>query len=169
MSTSIQWERMSDYELRKSMAQVLWLNYFNQTLVEAGIITERRRNQLKRSIMARCPPSPVGGINSIQGNLEDDAPGADLGEKTYARADFPPKRMFRRTAGSNTLRVNARPLPARCLPNQYSLIGQFWQSRYPLDSVNLPRTRWRRLRQAEPDIRSAPPSISIRPAPSIAA
>lgn len=49
---------MSDYELRKAMAQVLWLNYFNQTLFEKGVITESQRNQLKRSIMARHP-SPV--------------------------------------------------------------------------------------------------------------
>lgn len=47
--------QLSDYELRKSMAQALWLNYFNQTLFATGVITESQRNQLKRSIMARHP------------------------------------------------------------------------------------------------------------------
>lgn len=33
----------------------MWLNYFNQTLYEQGIITESERNRVKNMISARNP------------------------------------------------------------------------------------------------------------------
>ena len=40
---------------KTSMAELMWLNYFNQTLYEKGMITEEERNRLKLSIDRRKP------------------------------------------------------------------------------------------------------------------
>ena len=40
---------------KKEMAELMWLNYFNQTLFEKGIITENERNRIKNNISRRRP------------------------------------------------------------------------------------------------------------------
>jgi hypothetical protein len=40
---------------KKEMAELMWLNYFNQTLFEKGLITEIERNRMKNSISRRRP------------------------------------------------------------------------------------------------------------------
>lgn len=40
---------------KKNMAELMWLNYFNQTLFEKGLITETERNRMKISISRRRP------------------------------------------------------------------------------------------------------------------
>lgn len=42
---------------RKAMAELMWLNYFNQTLYEKGLITEAERNKMKNNISRRRPSS----------------------------------------------------------------------------------------------------------------
>lgn len=42
---------------KTALAEQLWLHYFNQTLYEKGMISERERNRLKNRIdCRRCPP-----------------------------------------------------------------------------------------------------------------
>ena len=38
---------------KKSVAEQLWLHYYNQTLYEKGLITERERNKMNHKINAR--------------------------------------------------------------------------------------------------------------------
>lgn len=40
---------------KKDMAELMWLNYFNQTLFERGLITENERNRIKNTISRRRP------------------------------------------------------------------------------------------------------------------
>ena len=42
-------------QTKKSMAEQLWLNYYNQTLFENGLITEAERNRMKNMINALMP------------------------------------------------------------------------------------------------------------------
>lgn len=44
-------------QTKKSMAEQLWLNYYNQTLFENGLITEAERNRMKNMINALMPPA----------------------------------------------------------------------------------------------------------------
>ena len=45
-------------QLKRELAEQMWLNYFNQTLYEQGIITETERNRMRNVISSR-KPSPV--------------------------------------------------------------------------------------------------------------
>ena len=40
---------------RTEMAELMWLNYFNQTLFEKGLISEAERNKIKNNISRRRP------------------------------------------------------------------------------------------------------------------
>ena len=40
---------------KKNMAELMWLNYFNQTLFEKGLINENERNRMKNNISRRRP------------------------------------------------------------------------------------------------------------------
>lgn len=40
---------------KKNMAELMWLNYFNQTLFEKGVINENERNRMKNNISRRRP------------------------------------------------------------------------------------------------------------------
>ena len=40
---------------KKEMAELMWLNYFNQTLFEKGLINENERNRMKNNISRRRP------------------------------------------------------------------------------------------------------------------
>ena len=40
---------------RTEMAELMWLNYFNQTLYEKGLISETERNRIKNNISRRRP------------------------------------------------------------------------------------------------------------------
>ena len=51
-------------EQKKLMAEKLWLNYFNQTLYENGLLTEGQRNRLKLIIDSRKPSAK--GIRGVQ-------------------------------------------------------------------------------------------------------
>ena len=42
---------------KKELAELMWLNYFNQTLYEKGLISENERNKMKNNI-SRRKPSP---------------------------------------------------------------------------------------------------------------
>ncbi len=44
-------------QTKKSMAEQIWLNYYNQTLFENGLITEAERNRMKNMIIALMPPA----------------------------------------------------------------------------------------------------------------
>ncbi len=44
-------------QTKKSMAEQIWLNYYNQTLFENGLITEAERNRMKNMINALMPPA----------------------------------------------------------------------------------------------------------------
>ena len=49
-------EREVTMEQRKvAMAELMWLNYFNQTLYEKGLISETERNRIKNNISRRRP------------------------------------------------------------------------------------------------------------------
>ena len=49
-------EREVTMEQRKvEMAELMWLNYFNQTLYEKGLISETERNRIKNNISRRRP------------------------------------------------------------------------------------------------------------------
>ena len=40
---------------KKELAELMWLNYFNQTLYEKGLISENERNKMKNHISRRKP------------------------------------------------------------------------------------------------------------------
>ena len=40
---------------KKELAELMWLNYFNQTLYEKGLISENERNKMKNNISHRKP------------------------------------------------------------------------------------------------------------------
>ena len=40
---------------KKELAELMWLNYFNQTLYEKGLISENERNKMKNNISRRKP------------------------------------------------------------------------------------------------------------------
>ena len=40
---------------KKELAELMWLNYFNQTLFEKGLISENERNKMKNNISRRKP------------------------------------------------------------------------------------------------------------------
>lgn len=48
---------MTNEQKRIAMAENLWLHYFNNTLFEKGLITEKQRNQLSIIIDNRKPSS----------------------------------------------------------------------------------------------------------------
>lgn len=49
-------ERELTMDQRKvEMAELMWLNYFNQTLFEKGLISESERNRMTNSINCRRP------------------------------------------------------------------------------------------------------------------
>ena len=50
---SLEWQK-------KYMAEQLWLDYFNQTLYEKGLITESERNRMSNKIASRNRP-PIRG------------------------------------------------------------------------------------------------------------
>lgn len=49
--------KLTNEQRRKEMAEKLWLNYFNDTLFQQGIITEAERNRIKNKINSRKPSS----------------------------------------------------------------------------------------------------------------
>ena len=51
---------MTNVNLRKQMVEKIWLNYFNQTLFERGVITEAERNKLSLKIESRKSPTLQG-------------------------------------------------------------------------------------------------------------
>lgn len=40
---------------KTELAELMWLNYFNQTLYEKGLISENERNKMKNNISRRKP------------------------------------------------------------------------------------------------------------------
>ena len=40
---------------KKELAELMWLNYFNQTLYEKGLSSENERNKMKNNISRRKP------------------------------------------------------------------------------------------------------------------
>ena len=50
--------KTSNEQRRREMAEKLWLNYFNDSLFQQGIITEAERNRIKNKIENR-KPSPA--------------------------------------------------------------------------------------------------------------
>lgn len=44
---------MSERDLKKQAARQIWLLYFNKTLLERGVITEREHNQMKVKIQSQ--------------------------------------------------------------------------------------------------------------------
>lgn len=46
--------------MKHNMAKRIWLDYFNRTLFEAGLITERERNLLYHKINQNYQPKPGG-------------------------------------------------------------------------------------------------------------
>ncbi len=44
---------LSAGQARKQMAETMWLDYFNQTLFDKGIITETERNRIQNMIASR--------------------------------------------------------------------------------------------------------------------
>lgn len=47
-------KRLSAEQQKKLMAENLWLHYFNQVLLEKGMITEEERNRIANMIASRC-------------------------------------------------------------------------------------------------------------------
>ena len=47
--------KLTTEQRKKEMAELMWLNYFNQTLFEKGMITENERNRIKNTISRRRP------------------------------------------------------------------------------------------------------------------
>ena len=47
--------KLSFEQQRRVVAEQIWLNFFNQTLYEQGIITESERNRVKNMISGRNP------------------------------------------------------------------------------------------------------------------
>lgn len=50
--------KSSNEQCRREMVEKLWLNYFNDSLFQQGIITEAERNRIKNKIENR-KPSPA--------------------------------------------------------------------------------------------------------------
>ena len=50
-------KRVNAQQQKKNIAEQTWLNYFNQTLFEKGLITESERNRMKNLISNRTPSS----------------------------------------------------------------------------------------------------------------
>lgn len=48
---------LTNRQQKTEMAELMWLNYFNQTLYEKGLITESERNKIKNNISRRRPSS----------------------------------------------------------------------------------------------------------------
>lgn len=46
---------LTNRQQKTEMAELMWLNYFNQTLYEKGLITESERNKIKNNISRRRP------------------------------------------------------------------------------------------------------------------
>ena len=46
---------LTDEQRRMDLAELMWLNYFNQTLFEKGLINENERNRMKNNISRRRP------------------------------------------------------------------------------------------------------------------
>ncbi len=46
-------KNLSAGQARKQMAETMWLDYFNQTLFDKGIITETERNRIQSKIASR--------------------------------------------------------------------------------------------------------------------
>ena len=51
---------MSERESKKQAARQIWLLYFNRTLLERGVITEREHNQMKVKIQAQTAEREKG-------------------------------------------------------------------------------------------------------------
>lgn len=66
-------EKLSHEEQRKKVAEELWLNYFNQTLFESGLITEQMRNKMTSQI---CSRSSASGKQKRKKQKDD--PGMEL-------------------------------------------------------------------------------------------
>ena len=45
--------RLSAEQQKKLMAEEMWLHYFNQTLLNKGVITETERNRIANMIASR--------------------------------------------------------------------------------------------------------------------
>ena len=45
----------SPFESKKTLAEQMWLSYFNRTLFEKGLITETQRNRMQNMINTRKP------------------------------------------------------------------------------------------------------------------
>ena len=48
-------KELTTEQQKKELAELMWLNYFNQTLYKKGIITESERNRIKNTISRRRP------------------------------------------------------------------------------------------------------------------
>lgn len=59
-------EKLISAEQRKKMAEELWLDYFNRTLYENGLITEQARNRMMCLISRRS--STAGKTNRKEEN-----------------------------------------------------------------------------------------------------
>lgn len=46
-------KRLSAEQQKKLMAEEMWLHYFNQTLLNRGVITEAERNRIANMIASR--------------------------------------------------------------------------------------------------------------------
>ena len=48
-------ELTAEQKKKKDLAELMWLNYFNQTLYEKGLISETDRNRIKNNISRHRP------------------------------------------------------------------------------------------------------------------
>ena len=48
----------SEAQLKREVAEKLWLNYFNHALYAQGVITETERNRMQNLISSRNPSPP---------------------------------------------------------------------------------------------------------------
>ena len=48
-------KKLTTEQQKKELAELVWLNYFNQTLYEKGMITESERNRINNNISRRRP------------------------------------------------------------------------------------------------------------------
>ena len=48
-------KKLTTEQQKKELAELVWLNYFNQTLYEKGMITENERNRINNNISRRRP------------------------------------------------------------------------------------------------------------------
>ena len=46
---------LSETPQKRTVAEAIWLNYFNQTLFEKGLVTEQQRNKIRLLIKNRTP------------------------------------------------------------------------------------------------------------------